>query len=73
MSPLEVGEDNSNLNAKNEEKFKSINMVKQKVVIGVFKHDESKSGLCFVLNLLLLHGFLATFQSKHMTVFAGFP
>ena len=46
-------------------------MVKQKVVIGVFKHAESKSGLYFVLTLLL-HRFLATFQSKHMTVFAGF-
>ena len=41
-------------------KFKSINMVKQKVVIGVFKHAESKSGLYFVLTLLL-HRFLATF------------
>ena len=46
-------------------------MVKQKVVIGVFKHAESKSGLYFVLTLLL-HRFLATFQSKHMTVFVGF-
>ena len=36
-------------------------MVKQKVVIGVLKHAESKSGLCFVLTLLL-HRFLATFQ-----------
>ena len=43
-------------------------MVKQKVVIGVFKHAESKSGLYFVL-ALLLHRFLATFQSKHMPVF----
>ena len=46
-------------------------MVKQKVVIWVFKHAESKSGLYFVLTLLL-HRFLATVQSKHMTVFAGF-
>ena len=42
-------------------------MVKQKVVIVVFKHAESKSGLYFVLTLLP-HRFLATFQSKHMTV-----
>ena len=47
-------------------------MVKQKVVIGGFRHAESKSGLYFVLTLLL-HRFLATFQSKHMTVFACFP
>ena len=47
-------------------------MVKQKVVIGVFRHAESKFGLCFVLTLLL-HRFFATFQSKNMTVFAGFP
>ena len=47
-------------------------MVKQKVVIGVFKHAESKSGLYFVLTLLF-HRYLATFQSKHMLVFAGFP
>mgnify|MGYP001799594386 CR=1 FL=1 len=47
-------------------------MVKQKVVIGVFKHAESKSGLYFVLTILL-YRFLNTFQSKHMMVFAGFP
>ena len=47
-------------------------MVKKKVVIGVFKHAESKSGLYFVLTLLL-HKFLATFGSKHMTFFASFP
>ena len=46
-------------------------MVKQKVVTGVFKHAESKYGLYFVLNLLL-HRFLATFGSKHITFFAGF-
>ena len=50
LSPLEVGEDNSKFKPK---KFKSINMVKQKVVIGVFRHTESKSGLYFVLTLLL--------------------
>ena len=47
-------------------------MVKQKVVIGVFRHAESKSGLSFVLSLLI-HSVLATFYSKLMTVFAGFP
>ena len=41
-------------------------MVKQKVVIGVFEHAESKSGLCFVLTLLL-YRVLATFRSKRMT------
>ena len=46
-------------------------MVKQKVVIGVCRHAESKSGLYFVL-ILLLHMILATFKSKHMTVLAGF-
>ena len=46
-------------------------MVKQKVVIGVFRHAESKSGLYFVLTLIL-HMILATFKSKHMTVLAGF-
>ena len=35
LSPLEVGQDNSKIELKNEEKFKSITMVKQKVVIGV--------------------------------------
>ena len=38
-------------------------MVKQKVVIGFLRHAESKSGLCFVLNLLLPR-FLATFSSN---------
>ena len=47
-------------------------MVKQKIVIGVFKHAESKFGLYFVLTLLL-HRFLATFWSKLMMFFAGFP
>ena len=47
-------------------------MVKQKVVIGVFRHAESKSGLSFVLTLLL-NKFLATFYSKLTTVFADFP
>ena len=46
-------------------------MVKQKVVVGVFGHAEFKSGLYFGL-ALLLHKVLATFQSKHMTVFRGF-
>ena len=68
LSPLEVGEDNSKLEPK---KFKSIDMVKQKVVIGVFRHAESKSGLYFVLTLFL-HRFLATFWSKHMTVLPVF-
>mgnify|MGYP001796184277 CR=1 FL=1 len=35
-------------------------MVKQKVVIGVFRHGESKSGLYFGL-ALLLYKVLATF------------
>ena len=47
-------------------------MVKQKVVIGVFGHAESKSALSFLL-ILLLHSFLANFLSKLMTVFVGFP
>ena len=46
-------------------------MVKQKVVMGVFRHAESKSGLYFVLNLLP-YRFLAAFWSKHLKVFAGF-
>ena len=45
-------------------------MVKRKVVIGVFRHAESKSSLSFVLPLLL-HRVLATFQSKLKAVFAG--
>ena len=72
LSSLELGEDNSKFEPINLRKFKSIDMVKQKVVIGVFKHAESKSGIYFVLTLLL-HRFLATFGSKHMTFFAGFP
>ena len=39
---------------------KNSNMVKQKVVTGVSRHAESKSGLGLVLTLLL-HGFLSTF------------
>ena len=35
LSFLEVGEDNSELE---QEKFKSINMVKQKDAVGVFKY-----------------------------------
>ena len=72
LSPLEVGEDNSKFEPKKLKKFKFINMVKQKVVIRVFKNAESRSGVYFVLTLLLCR-FLATFKSKHMTVFAGFP
>ena len=51
VSPLEVGEDNSDLEPIKWEKFKSINMVKQKVVIDVLRHAESKSGLYFVLTV----------------------
>ena len=47
-------------------------MVKQKVVIGFLNMLKFKFGLYFVLTLLL-HRFLATFGSKHMTFFAGFP
>ena len=36
-------------------------MVKQNVVIGVFRHAESKSGLCFVLTPLL-HRFFDYFS-----------
>ena len=46
-------------------------MVQQKVVIGVFKHAESKYGRYFVLTMLLYRS--NTFQSKNMMVFAGFP
>ena len=46
-------------------------MVKPKVVIEVSSHAESKSGLHFVLTLLL-HRLLIGFFSKHMTVFASF-
>ena len=69
---LKQGEITQNLNPKNQEKFKSINVVKQNIVIGVFRHAESKSGIYFVLSLLF-HKFLANFKSKHMTAFAGFP
>ena len=47
-------------------------MVRPKVVIGVLRHAETKSGLYFGL-VLLLHKVLATFKSKYMTVFSGFP
>ena len=43
--PHEVGEGNSKGKTKIfEEKCKSIDMVKQKVVTGAFRHFESKSG-----------------------------
>ena len=63
LSPFEVGDDNSKLKHKNWEKVKSINTVKQKVVLGVTRHAESKSGLYKELTLLLQR-FLATFLSK---------
>ena len=44
-------------------------MVKEKDVIGVFRHGKSKSGLYS----LLIHRLLATIQSKQMTFFTGFP
>ena len=50
---------------KNKENFKSIDMAKQNVVIGVFRYAESKYGLYFVL-ALLLHRVLITFYPKHM-------
>ena len=59
MSPLEVGDHNSKFEPKRET-FKSINLVKQKVVRGLSGHAESISGLYFVLTLLI-HRFLATF------------
>ena len=72
LSPLEVGEDNSKFEPKKiKKKFNFINIVKHKVVVGVLRHAESKSGLYFVLTLLL-HMILTTFKSKHMMVLAGF-
>ena len=48
-----------------------MDMVNQKVDIGVFRHTESKSGPNLSLTLLV-HRFLATFSSNHMTIFASF-
>ena len=58
LSLGEVGEDNSKFDFK---KNKSINMVKQKVVLEIFRHAESKSGLCVGL-ILLLHRTLPIFS-----------
>ena len=68
---FQQGKITQNQNPKHQEKIKSINMVRQKVVIGVSRHAEFKSGLCFGL-ALLLHKVLATFQSKHMTILPVF-
>ena len=44
--PCKVRENKSNFDPKkNYDKFKSINMVKQNVAMGVFRHNESKSVL----------------------------
>ena len=40
---LKKGKITQNLNPKNKKYFKSVNMVKQKDDIGVFRHAESKS------------------------------
>ena len=52
-------------------KFKSINMVIQKIVVRVSRHDECKSGLHFRLSLLTHKG-LVTFFSKLMIDFQIF-
>ena len=65
-------EDNSKFKHKKLRKIQIHQYGQQKVVIRVFKNAEFRSGVYFVLTLLLRR-FLATFQSKHMTAFAGFP
>ena len=56
-TPLEVAGVNSKFEPmqKIEKKFRSISrpMVKIKVVLGVFRHAESKSGHYFVITLLI--------------------
>ena len=52
LSPLELGEDNPKLEAKKLRIFKSINVV---VIKDCYRHAGCKSGLSFVL-ALLLHG-----------------
>ena len=59
LPPLEVGEDNSNLGPKKLRKIQIHQYGETKGRFGVFRHDESKSGLYFVLTLLL-HKLLAT-------------
>ena len=65
---LKKGKTTQNEKQKNQEKFKSIGMVDQKV----FRPDGSKFGLSFEL-ALLLHGFLATFLSKLINLAVRFP
>ena len=54
------GKITQNLHIKILEKFKSIETVEQKVVVGVFRHAESRCDLQIVLTLPV-HWFLATF------------
>ena len=51
--------------------FPTFKLVKQKVVLGVFRHSESKSGLSFEL-ALLLHGVSAHYSLNLQWFFAGF-
>ena len=56
LCPLEVGEDNSELEPKQLE-FKSIKMVRQKVVTAELTEAKSKSVLSFLALLLLIADF----------------
>ena len=57
LSPLEVGGG----------QLKLEHMIEQKVVIGVFRHAESKCGLVFGLALLLHGHFLSKVMTFHST------
>ena len=61
---IEVWEDNSILEQKLEKNSNPSIWSIKKVVRRVFRHAESKSGLCLGLSLLL-HGVLATFCPTH--------
>ena len=60
LSPLEVGEDNSKFEPQKLRKIQIHQYGQTKGCYRGFRHAESKSGLYFVLTLLL-HRFLATF------------
>ena len=77
LSPLEVGRRGIQLVKKNNhnrlynKKLRSIDMVKQKLVLGVFRHSKSKCGLIFGLPLLL-HRVLTTFYPNSLRFLSVF-
>ena len=71
LSLLKKGKTTQIWSIKINKKFKLINMVKEKVVLEVLRHAESKTGLYFGLTLFL-HAFLTVFTFISKLSFVGF-